>query len=38
MASFGAPLALGLAAQSLGVRLDGDDLRIAAPQFHFLTG
>ena len=38
MASFGAPLTLGLAAQSLGVRLDGDDLRIAAPQFHFLTG
>lgn len=38
MASFGAPLTLGLAAQSLEVRLDGDDLRIAAPQFHFLTG
>jgi len=38
MASFGAPLTLGLAAQSFGVRLDGDDLRIAAPQFHFLTG
>ena len=38
LASFGAPLTLGLAAQSLGVRLDGDDLRIAAPQFHFLTG
>ena len=38
MASFGAPLMLGLAAQSLGVRLDGDDLRIVAPQFHFLTG
>ena len=38
MASFGAPLTLGLAAQSLGVRLDGDDLRIVAPQFHFLTG
>jgi hypothetical protein len=38
MASFGAPFALGLSAQSLGVRLDGDDLRVAAPQFHFLTG
>jgi hypothetical protein len=38
MASLGAPLTLGLSAPSLGVRLDGDDLRIAAPQFHFLTG
>jgi hypothetical protein len=38
MASFGAPVMLGLVAQSLGVRLDGDDIRIVAPQFHFLTG
>jgi hypothetical protein len=38
MASFGAPVMLGLTAQSLGVRLDGDDVRIVAPQFHFLTG
>jgi len=38
MASFGAPLTLGLSAQSLRVRLDGDDLRVAAPQLHFLTG
>jgi hypothetical protein len=38
LASLGAPLVLGLAAPSLGVRLDGDDLRVAAPQFHFLTG
>src|SRR5207245_8298709 len=38
VASFGAPLALGLSAQSLKVRLDGDDLRVAAPQLKFLTG
>src|SRR2546430_15781571 len=38
VASVGAPLTLGLAAQSLGVHLDGDDLSIAATQFHFLTG
>jgi hypothetical protein len=38
MASFGAPLTMGLSAQALRVRLDGDDLRVAAPQFHFLTG
>jgi hypothetical protein len=38
MASLGAPLTLGLSAQSLRVRLDGDDLRVAAPQFRFLTG
>jgi len=37
-ASFGAPLALGLSAQSLKVRLDGDDLRVGAPQLNFLTG
>ncbi len=38
MASLGASISLGVSAPSLGVRLDGDDLRIAAPQFHFLTG
>jgi len=39
VASFGAPLALGLSAQALWVRLDGDDLRVSAtPQFRFLTG
>ena len=37
-AGFGVPLALGLSAPSLRVRLDGDDLRIAAPQLHFLSG
>lgn len=38
MASFGAPFSLGLSAQALRVRLDGDDLRVGAPQFGFLTG
>jgi hypothetical protein len=38
LASFGAPLSMGLTAQSLKVRLDGDDIRIAAPQLKFLTG
>src|SRR5436309_2671275 len=38
VASFGAPLAVGLSAQSLKVRLDGDDLRVAAPQIKFLNG
>jgi hypothetical protein len=38
MASFGAPFTLGLSAQALRVRLDGDDLRIAAPQLRFLSG
>jgi hypothetical protein len=38
VASLGAPFALGLSAQALGVRLDGDDLRVSAPQFRFLTG
>jgi hypothetical protein len=38
MASFGAPFTLGLSAPALRVRLDGDDLRVSAPQFHFLTG
>jgi hypothetical protein len=38
LASFGAPLTLGLSAQALRVRLDGDDLRIAAPQLRFLSG
>ena len=37
MASLGAPFSLGLSAQPLRVRLDGDDLRIAAPQLRFLT-
>lgn len=37
LASCGAPLILGLSAQALGVRLDGDDLRVTAPQLHFLT-
>ncbi|HUJ20437.1 MAG TPA: hypothetical protein VLX58_02895 [Bryobacteraceae bacterium] len=38
LASLGAPLAVGLSAQSLYLRLDGDDLRVSAPQLHFLTG
>jgi hypothetical protein len=38
VAGLGAPLAIGLSAPSLLVRLDGDDLRISGPQFHFLTG
>ena len=38
MASFGAPFTLGLSASALRVRLDGDDLRVAAPEFRFLTG
>src|SRR5437868_11635652 len=38
VASFGAPLTLGLSAQALRVRLDGDDVRIAAPQLQFLSG
>jgi hypothetical protein len=38
LASFGAPLTLGLSAQALRVRLDGDDLRISAPQLRFLSG
>jgi hypothetical protein len=38
VASFGAPFTLGLSAQSLRLRLDGDDLRVAAPQIRFLTG
>src|SRR5690242_15744642 len=38
VASFGAPFTLGLLAQALRVRLDGDDLRVSAPQFRFLTG
>jgi hypothetical protein len=38
LASFGAPFTLGLSAQALRVRLDGDDLRIAAPQLRFLSG
>ena len=38
VASLGAPLTLGLSAQALRVRLDGDDVRIAAPQFRFLSG
>jgi hypothetical protein len=37
-ASLGAPLTLGLSAQALRVRLDGDDVRIAAPQLQFLSG
>lgn len=37
-ASVSAPVSLGLSAQSLRVRLDGDDLRIAAPQLKFLAG
>jgi len=38
LASCGAPFTLGLSAQALRVRLDGDDLRVGAPQFHFLDG
>ncbi|HKW98268.1 MAG TPA: hypothetical protein VJN43_11085 [Bryobacteraceae bacterium] len=38
VAGVSAPFTLGLAAQSLRVRLDGDDLRIQAPQIKFLTG
>src|SRR5579863_6344523 len=38
LASCGAPFTLGMSAQSLGVRLDGDDIRFSAPQFKFLTG
>jgi hypothetical protein len=38
VASFGAPFTLGLSAQALRVRLDGDDLRIAAPDLRFLGG
>jgi hypothetical protein len=38
VASFSAPLTLGLTAQSLRLRLDGDDLRVDAPQLKFLTG
>ena len=33
-----APVALGLSAQSLLVRLDGDFVHVSAPQFQFLTG
>ena len=36
--SFGVPFVLGLSAQPLLVRLDGDNLRISAPQLEFLTG
>jgi hypothetical protein len=38
LASLGAPFTLGLSAQALRVRLDGDDLRISAPQLRFLSG
>ena len=39
LASFGTPLSMGLSAQSLNVRLvEGDSLRISAPQLHFITG
>jgi|SRR5579864_2281427 len=38
VASVSAPFTLGLSAQSLRVRLDGDDLRIQAPQLKFLHG
>jgi hypothetical protein len=38
VASLGAPFTLCLTAPSLGLRLDGDDLRIAAPRLHFLSG
>ena len=38
IASFGVSLAMSVSAQSLEVRLNGDHLRIAAPQFQFLTG
>jgi hypothetical protein len=34
----GVPLILGVSAQSLLVRLDGDDLRVASPQLRFLSG
>jgi hypothetical protein len=37
-ASLSAPFALGLSAPALRVRLDGDDLRVSAPQFRFLSG
>ena len=33
-----APLFLGLSAPALRVRLDGDDLRVSAPQLNFLSG
>jgi len=36
--SLGATLSLGLAAPSLQVRLDGDDIRVSAPHLKFLTG
>lgn len=37
-ASFGAPLLMGLTAQTLEVCIDGDDLRVvAAPKLHFLA-
>lgn len=32
------PLAVGLGAQPLSVRLDDDNLHIVAPELHFLTG
>jgi len=38
VASCSAPFTLGLTAQSLWVRLDGDDLRVSAPQLRFLNG
>ena len=34
----GAPVAMGLSASPLQVRLDGDFVRIAAPQLRFLSG
>ncbi len=38
IALLGAPAAMGLSAQSLTARLDGDYLHISAPRLRFLTG
>lgn len=38
LAVAGAPIALGLSAQTLSVRLDNDYLRVSAPALQFLTG
>ncbi len=38
LAIAGAPIAVGLTAQALLVRLDKEFLRISAPNLHFLTG
>ncbi len=38
LASLGAPILKGLVAPALKLRLEGEELRVAAPHFKFLTG